>query len=309
MKNFKLINTKIWLSVIIILIVIVFFGAFPVKTQAGCCYNIQTNACGLDGTRPVGSKVVCDKGGINYEWDDALYCGGYETGVSVGECRAYAGEDEYCNTETDHQCVTGLKCDMTVNECKAPVRALEQGCCQIIKGDVKQCTNDEAICTQGGHEWLKDGKCMGENNDVCSLQEVDYCNADRYHQALSDKNDKKEQRYGLLPSCISCGDCTLAEILSTFLAWYRFAFAGIGGFALIFLIFGGVRLLLSAGNPEAIQSGKRIILHTLIGVLILLGSWMVVNVIVAVLGDGTIGGIGKIFEGTSWSTPWGTPYQ
>ncbi len=62
--------------------------------------------------------------------------------------------------------------------------------------------------------------------------------------------------------------------------------------ALVFIIYGGVIWLTSAGNPEKIQKAKRIILNAVIGMIIVLISWAIVIFVTRFITGATSGGGG-----------------
>ena len=54
----------------------------------------------------------------------------------------------------------------------------------------------------------------------------------------------------------------------------------------ILIIFGGIMLLTSAGRPEGISYGKRIITNAIIGIVLAFGAWVIINtVMVALVGE------------------------
>ena len=57
----------------------------------------------------------------------------------------------------------------------------------------------------------------------------------------------------------------------------------VGAFALAMFIYGGVTLLTSAGNPERLGQGKQIIIWATIGILAIMGSYAVLNLIITYL--------------------------
>ena len=55
----------------------------------------------------------------------------------------------------------------------------------------------------------------------------------------------------------------------------------LGLLAVIMIIYGGVTYVVSAGNDEAIGNAKKIIMYALIGIIIILLSFVVVNTILS----------------------------
>lgn len=69
---------------------------------------------------------------------------------------------------------------------------------------------------------------------------------------------------------------TVATPISTYVRYIYYFIIGISGFvALAALIYGGFRYLISAGNPEALKDAKNQILAALLGMVILLSSWLI----------------------------------
>lgn len=64
----------------------------------------------------------------------------------------------------------------------------------------------------------------------------------------------------------------------------NYALGFLGLLAVIMIIYGGVTYVTSAGNDEAVGNAKKIIMYSLIGIIVILLSFVVVR---AVLGAGT----------------------
>ena len=58
--------------------------------------------------------------------------------------------------------------------------------------------------------------------------------------------------------------------------------------AIILIVIGGLVILFSAGNPNMVSLGKKIIFTTLIGALLAYGAKMIINAILSALGGQTI---------------------
>lgn len=68
--------------------------------------------------------------------------------------------------------------------------------------------------------------------------------------------------------------------LATFVAWFYYFIITIAGLAaFVMVVWGGIQWLTSAGNPSKISDAKGRITSTLIGLLIILGSWIILKVI------------------------------
>ena len=68
--------------------------------------------------------------------------------------------------------------------------------------------------------------------------------------------------------------------LNKLIAWFYYFIVGVAGLsAFVMLIWGGVEWLTSAGNPTKIGDAKDKITSALLGLLIILGSWLILQVI------------------------------
>ena len=73
----------------------------------------------------------------------------------------------------------------------------------------------------------------------------------------------------------------LGDIISELLP---FLFAGAGLLLLLYLLYGGISLMLSGGDPKAIQSAKDKITGAVIGFIIVFASFWIVELISRLLG-------------------------
>ncbi|MDO8663335.1 MAG: hypothetical protein Q7K28_00630 [Candidatus Wildermuthbacteria bacterium] len=71
-----------------------------------------------------------------------------------------------------------------------------------------------------------------------------------------------------------------SQSLSQIIAWFYYFIIGISGFAaFIMLVWGGFQYLASAGNPTQISDAKDRIKNALLGLLLILISWLILQVI------------------------------
>ncbi len=75
---------------------------------------------------------------------------------------------------------------------------------------------------------------------------------------------------------LRCGDTSVAQIFRTIINW---ALGIAFGVAVIFLIIGGFRYITSAGNEEGAEKGKASVINALIGIVIIVLSYVIVNVV------------------------------
>lgn len=91
---------------------------------------------------------------------------------------------------------------------------------------------------------------------------------------------KQQEQWGDRKITLDSGT-TFGNIITAILP-YIFTAAGIG--LLIFLIFGGISMMLSRGDPKALEAAKAKITGALTGFIILFVSYWIVQIIGQVLG-------------------------
>lgn len=118
----------------------------------------------------------------------------------------------------------------------------------------------------------------------------------------------------ILPECAItnnpklAGNCGLDDFVELFSNAYGWGLSILGALALFFFVYGGFVWLIAAGNQERIERGKKILGNTLIGVIIGLTSWMIVNVVIAFLvtpPGQTVDFTGTKVLGRPWWNFWG----
>lgn len=76
-------------------------------------------------------------------------------------------------------------------------------------------------------------------------------------------------------------NASLGEVISALLPYL---FAGAGLLLLLYLIYGGLSLMLSRGDPKAVQSAKEKITSALTGFIIVFVSYWLVQIVGRILG-------------------------
>lgn len=72
----------------------------------------------------------------------------------------------------------------------------------------------------------------------------------------------------------------VGAFVSLFVNYANFTFGGIGMIAFLFLIYGGVLLLISAGSPEMVKKGRDAIIGAVIGILIVFSAQLLVRFVI-----------------------------
>lgn len=104
--------------------------------------------------------------------------------------------------------------------------------------------------------------------------------------------------------CFKEGNCTLSDFLLVFKGLADLMLSVLGAIALLFFIIGGVIWLTSGGSSGQIEKGKKILSGTVIGIIIVLGAWTLVNFIIVGLMPK---GARETFFGTGESPWWKIP--
>ncbi len=90
---------------------------------------------------------------------------------------------------------------------------------------------------------------------------------------------------GVKECCWACGDCDLCDFLVFGNQIAKTILGLIGSAALLMFIWGGLSFIIAAGNPEKIQSAKRILVNAVIGIVIVLAAWEIVHIVIWMLAD------------------------
>ena len=110
---------------------------------------------------------------------------------------------------------------------------------------------------------------------------------------------------------VPCGragtkDCTLCDIFELLKNIINLLLAVVLIFAPIFILGGGIMLLTSAGVPDRVTLGKKIITSAIIGMVIAMGAWTILGTFfnVLILGKIGISEVGPLqvwVEGWAWN--------
>jgi len=84
---------------------------------------------------------------------------------------------------------------------------------------------------------------------------------------------------GPVGSCTICDAYIVAKNIVNFLIELSFVIAT------AMIVWGGLQMILSTGNPSKVSQAKSIMINALIGLAIALTAWLVVNTIITVLAN------------------------
>lgn len=92
--------------------------------------------------------------------------------------------------------------------------------------------------------------------------------------------------------------CELAHVFVLILNVYNFLVLNIATpIAALLIVFGGVLLLVSGGSPGLASRARQILWGAAIGLLLVFGSWLMINIVLSAIGYPGFGGV-----------PWWKPF-
>ncbi len=85
------------------------------------------------------------------------------------------------------------------------------------------------------------------------------------------------------PGCESYGNCSICDSIVVFTNIAKWILGVAGALALLIFIYGGFMMIISHGNPEYVEKGKKALTGTLIGLVLILGAWQMTRMVVVIL--------------------------
>ena len=90
-----------------------------------------------------------------------------------------------------------------------------------------------------------------------------------------------------------CNLCHFFQMLQTIINGTALV---LGAFAAIYIVIGGITMLISGGEPEKVNQGKRMITYTIFGIIVAFVAWIIISEVMLILvGEG---------KGTKGVMPW-----
>jgi len=104
--------------------------------------------------------------------------------------------------------------------------------------------------------------------------------------------------FGADPALVSCtgAQCNFCDFVDTVNNIVTFLFKLLSIFAILGLVYAGFTLVTSAGNPSALEKAKGIFSNVVIGFIIIISAWLVVDTIMKMLVDQEEYGIWNEFD-------------
>ncbi|MDX1535302.1 MAG: pilin [Candidatus Spechtbacterales bacterium] len=236
------------------------------------------NSCAV--TAECGDGLACYEGSCIYDHDCRIpgnectngeKCGlaGDGTAGDVYACYLPLGGAGDSCTPSRGNCIDGFVCSVTgpydAGICEAEGAAQEGEACVTTAACAdglacfrSVCTSVEEMCTDQREEYSEDilVPCGGPLYDPDTGKIIGQC-----------------------PRCTLRDVFVLLHNLVDLIIW-TIAPALVG----IMVVYGGIMILTGAGNPSQVGKGKKIITWALIGYIIVLTAWIVVNLILTVIG-------------------------
>ena len=90
-------------------------------------------------------------------------------------------------------------------------------------------------------------------------------------------------------SIVNCSDnCTISDLVNTVKDLINFLLFYAWLFALVFIVVSGIRLVFSAGNEEVVSKARTSLNNAIIGFILILVSFVLINFVIAILSGGNL---------------------
>lgn len=105
--------------------------------------------------------------------------------------------------------------------------------------------------------------------------------------------------------CYAEGECNFCDALQIIINVSRVILMFSGAIAWVFLLWGSIGFITSSGNSEKVESNKNLMKSALFGIVIVLASWQLVMMILAIMIDPSALQGEKSIEifSASWNSP------
>ena len=119
--------------------------------------------------------------------------------------------------------------------------------------------------------------------------------------------------YGLVPDrCASGSGCTIDDFVVLAVNIANLILGISGSIALVFFVYGGIFWIISSGNTNLVDKGRKTLTNAVIGLAIIFGSWLIINFILAALTSQNPWAEMKdvrLFRGESTERKWSKPFE
>ena len=98
-------------------------------------------------------------------------------------------------------------------------------------------------------------------------------------KAETTTSTQEEEDFGLLPTCVKDGNCSIKEIVNLAINISKYLLGIVGSVALLFFIISGIMMIFSGGSEEKVTNARNMMVQTIIGLLIFLSAYLLVHFI------------------------------
>ena len=127
----------------------------------------------------------------------------------------------------------------------------------------------------------------GPDRKICEVQMSSVCQwlDNRCRTKLEGDLTKDYKEGGLVTGCGVRGTCRdINDIIVLILNYTKRVFSLIGVLGFIMFIYGGMRMILSFGNPESFKTGQKALVYAVVGIIIAFSAYMLINFLLTALG-------------------------
>lgn len=164
--------------------------------------------------------------------------------------------------------------------------------CCVSGGVTQNCSGEcQTNCWPDTQRQDANGTCFNSNKICCvpleaSLDPVDLTEDINIDIDIPQDNEITQLESGTNSTtsvlfegvnCIDSGNCSVNDIMTVGINITKFLLGIIGSIALFFFVFAGFKMLTSRGNEQAITSAKQMMTQTIIGILIFLSAFLIVD--------------------------------
>ena len=182
------------------------------------------------------------------------------------------------NCSEDYECDTGERCDITEQQRNEGY----QGHC--VRNE--NCTTD-SDCGTGSV--CQSGQCIsGSRENIGNGQEGDRCTRDSdcesgltctSNQCVVTSHGTGSGGTAVFRNPLSSN--TIPELISTVL---NYVLGLVGVLAVASLVYGGILYMASGGNEDQLNKGKKVLTYSIIGLVVSILSYVIVNTIIRAIG-------------------------
>lgn len=284
-------------------LLVVFFGSLMVvsSADAGNCYcSDKSSGEGSTEYQNISSEEVCKTTCKNKGQYFMLYKPASSPSTS-SECKTCyckaKGESSFkklgSSTKTQADCIKACGTDSTIS-CTDPTPVtntcgdcycLDSSNKSVINGDlsVKDAASCKSSCEK--KKYTVD-KCVKTGTaDTTTTTTTPSSSLTRTASLAACKAKATKDRgiftRGLSDYCMGCGECTQCDVFQVISNIISFVFSIAGALAVFFIVNAGFSFAMARGNQEAITKAKSALAAVVIGVIIILIAWALVNTVLS----------------------------